>query len=272
MVEESEMETLCNLFFELSNEDRMRILLRLQEKPSKLTHLSRELGLTVQESSRQLSRLGEVGLVSKDPEGLFHVTLYGGQAMSLLPGLSFLSRHKAYFESHTVAPLPEPFLPRIGELIGASFIGDTIVAISSVERMAQEAEEYIWNITSQYVVSPSGYQIYSEALDRGVQMRLIEREGYSAPPEILERVPPEVVEAFVNQRAQGRILDRVLKRIDINLYMTEKEVGLLAFPLQDGGFDYLGFRSDDPGVHGWCKDLFEHYWDRGARRTEFFMV
>ena len=34
MIQVPNMEKLCNLFFELSNEDRMRILLRLQEEPS----------------------------------------------------------------------------------------------------------------------------------------------------------------------------------------------------------------------------------------------
>ncbi len=63
------MERLCSLFFELSNEDRLSILLKLMDEPMKLTHLSRELGLTVQESSRQLARLTGIDLVTKDPDG-----------------------------------------------------------------------------------------------------------------------------------------------------------------------------------------------------------
>ena len=40
------MERLCDLLFEVSNEDRLRILIRLGEGPMNVTGLSRELGIT----------------------------------------------------------------------------------------------------------------------------------------------------------------------------------------------------------------------------------
>ena len=63
------MESLCNLFFELSNEDRLRIFFQLEGKALRMTHLSRELDLTIQETSRHLSRLSEKKLIQKDVEG-----------------------------------------------------------------------------------------------------------------------------------------------------------------------------------------------------------
>ena len=50
------MENLCDLLFEVSNKDRLRILLQLDEEAMNVTRLSRELGLTTQESSRHLAR------------------------------------------------------------------------------------------------------------------------------------------------------------------------------------------------------------------------
>ena len=43
----------------------------------------------------------------------------------------------------------------------------------------------------------------------------------------------------------GLLEFRVLRRVDVFLYMTEKEVCALAFPNLDGRFDYLGFTSTD---------------------------
>ena len=40
------MERLCDIFFELSNEDRLDILYKLQEDHMKGTSLSRELNIT----------------------------------------------------------------------------------------------------------------------------------------------------------------------------------------------------------------------------------
>jgi DNA-binding transcriptional ArsR family regulator len=63
------MEDLCNLLFEVSNEDRLRILLQLDKEALNATNLSKELDLTIQESSRHLSRLSRVKLIQKDVEG-----------------------------------------------------------------------------------------------------------------------------------------------------------------------------------------------------------
>ena len=85
------MESLCDLFFELSNEERLRIFLLLDEKTLKMTHISRELDLTVQETSRHLSRLSDKMLIRKNVEGFHSLTSYGEQIFGLIPGFKFFS-------------------------------------------------------------------------------------------------------------------------------------------------------------------------------------
>nr|MBC8462754.1 hypothetical protein [Candidatus Bathyarchaeota archaeon] len=46
------IESLCDLFFEFSNDDRLRMLRRLQQDHMTVTSLSKELELTTQETSR----------------------------------------------------------------------------------------------------------------------------------------------------------------------------------------------------------------------------
>ncbi len=109
------MERLCDLLFEVSNEDRLRILLRLGEGPMNVTGLSRELGVTTQEASRHLSRLGETGLTVKDPEGFHRITPYG--ELTLVQDLDFTSRHRDYFRTHVLSGIPGEFVSRMGELV-----------------------------------------------------------------------------------------------------------------------------------------------------------
>jgi len=55
------MESLCDLLFEMSNEDRLGLLRRLEEGALNITGLSRTLGIANQEVSRHAARLAEVG-------------------------------------------------------------------------------------------------------------------------------------------------------------------------------------------------------------------
>jgi len=104
------MERLCSLFFELSNEDRLNIILKMMDEPKKLTHIANELDLTVQECSRQLSRLTDIDLVTKDPDGFFVLQPYGRHAFRLFPGFQYLTEHVEYFNKHTLTGLPEKFM------------------------------------------------------------------------------------------------------------------------------------------------------------------
>lgn len=101
------MERLCDLLFEISNEDRLRILILLCGGPTNVTGLSKELGVTTQEASRHLSRLGDIGLTEKDSEGLHHITPYGELTLSQIRDLRFTSKHREYFSTHDLSRLPD---------------------------------------------------------------------------------------------------------------------------------------------------------------------
>ena len=59
------MEALCDLLFELSNEDRLGILTRLHGEATNVTGLAKRLDLTLQECSRHVSRLIDTRIVSR---------------------------------------------------------------------------------------------------------------------------------------------------------------------------------------------------------------
>jgi predicted transcriptional regulator len=264
------MGNLCDILFELSNEDRLEILLRLVEEPSNLTNISKRLDLSTQEVSRHVFRLTDVKLTRKDSEGIIHVNPVGRLLLTQMRDMELVSRHMDYFNLHRTEHLPVEFTSRLGELTNATYVDDVMVALHNMENVIAEAEEYVCFMTDQYPANV--YSLVAEAMERGVVLYAIEREGYSAPLQILEDVPEDVKEAIVRLRSKGFAVDRLLPDVDIYIFMTEKEVASVAFPLLSGRFDYLGFTSKDPQVRSWCHDLFEHYWETARPRTEFFII
>lgn len=109
------MESLCELLFEASNEDRLRILQQIRDSPSSTSSLAKDLNLSSQETSRHARRLTEVGLTKRDPDGLFRATEYGKLFLKQLQGPTLISKHREYFTAHTL-PIPDAFIARIGEL------------------------------------------------------------------------------------------------------------------------------------------------------------
>ncbi len=104
------MERLSDLYFELSNEDRLRILGSLLARPNTVTGLSRELDLTNQECSRHLSRLAEAKLTRRSPGGDYSITPYGALSLELQGSQGFAAEHLDYFNTHALGGVPSGLL------------------------------------------------------------------------------------------------------------------------------------------------------------------
>ncbi|UCH58091.1 MAG: hypothetical protein JSV18_04130 [Candidatus Bathyarchaeota archaeon] len=249
------------MLFEASNEDRLAILMRLDGEAMNVTGLSHALGLTTQEASRHLYRLVEVGLATRDQEGLFHLTSYGRLVLKQMSGMMFTTRHRDYFASHSHESLPQEFLARLGELQGSNYMGDPMVSIYRIEGIVREAEEYVWSIN--FPMPMSVFPILRQAFDRGVSLRLMAPKDYEVHPLIKGALSREDQDAILRAEATGLMEERFLERMDIVIWMSEREVALIALPKPDGSFDLLGFSSEEERSHKWCWDLFQHYWERG---------
>ena len=89
-------ENFSNLLFELSSTDRLDILFLLRKTPLKLSHISKKLDFTVQETSRNITRLSEAKMIRKEVDGAFYLTPYGEEALNLLSGFKFLFKNIFY--------------------------------------------------------------------------------------------------------------------------------------------------------------------------------
>jgi len=262
------VEHLCNIFFELSNEDRLEILFKLQEDHMKVTMLSRELEITTQECSRHIARLSEAKLVEKDPEGFFNLTQYGRASLKLIPSWRFISEHSDYFNTHSLEKIPSEFVCRIGELRKSEPTENVMVTFHIVESLIKNAEEYVWLMHDQYLLNT--LPLLRERLEKGVTVRTFEPQTME-PKRILDPMRPHYIDEddeifFMKVWESGQVSTRFSDDIEAFLYVSEKEA-VIAFPLSDGSFDYLGFYSKDPSMRRFCRDLFDSCWEKGVPLT-----
>ncbi len=110
------MKSLYDLLFEISSEERTKILLLLQKDHLRLSAIAKKEDSTVTEVSRHLQRLSDTMLIQKDADGLYYLTKYGELTLSMLDGLNFISAKKQYFLEHDAFVLPREFIHRLGEL------------------------------------------------------------------------------------------------------------------------------------------------------------
>lgn len=250
--------SLSDLFFELSNETRVEILNLLSTKPMRLTDISKSLDLPAQEISRQLSRLDKMSMVSRDSDGLYHITPYSLHVLALIPGFDFFYKHREYFTEHTLEKLPFTFINRIGELNQCSYQHDIMTILHKLEGTLQEAEQYI-HIMLDQIVSHT-MPILEEKVKTGVEFYFITNRNINPPPGVWNRFRVTPKELSDPQLLDTRFIDDV----PLGLVLTEKEVGLISFKTAENDIDYTGFSSMDASAHSWAYDVFEYYWAQAS--------
>ena len=102
------------LFFVLSNGDRMKLLSEIKSQELRLTDLAERLSASVQETSKHLGRLVECKLIEKNSGGMYELTPFGKLTFGTLPSLEFVSQRRKYFLTHDISFLPQEMLLRIG--------------------------------------------------------------------------------------------------------------------------------------------------------------
>ena len=254
------LEKLSEYFFELSNEERLRILQVLSREPSTLTRLSEKLDIRNQQCSRHLTRLSSNGFVTKDMEGNYVLTPFGDLALAQISGPLFSVKYRDYFKDHMVTVLPVEFLMRIGELGEMKYVDDVMVVFRNIENMFKNADEETFRITDRYMMI-----IVKESLaatQRGVRLKIITPKDMEYPPDV------EQLSTFEEPWRKRLHETKEVDKVNVFLAMSEKEVAALAFPTLDGKFDYKGFRSEDPSSIRWCRDLFDYYWAKSGQNED----
>lgn len=236
-----------SLFFELSNEDRIRILIGMKKKPQRLVDISKEMGIKIQEASRHINRLSRARLLSRDENNHYRLTPFGEAVLFLLGGLKFALKNADIFKDHSLLFLPPKFVSRIGELKDYRRVDEFMESFDRILGLLSRAEKYIHIVSDQILLN--AVSIIRGRVLSGVEYKILLPEDMPLPPDI-KPIPLTI----------GKVYRRTMKEVSVFILATEKEA-LLFLPDLNGKIDFsMLLCSRDSSFHDWCEDLFQFYW------------
>lgn len=250
-------------FLELSSEQRLSIVLKLQQSKSKVSVVAKELGATMPEVFRNFERLAKADIISKDADGYYSLTTYGRTICSQIPSLLFVSGSKKYFKTHDFGGIPQKFVQRIGALSqGKHYKGFTRV-LEQWKNICENSQEYIYDILSEE--PPDLMEPMISKAKSGIKINSIFSVSTVIPKDRQKIIEKLGVKKLVSD---GIIERRLLKQVGVVVVLNEKEACVM-FPSTGGETDMSEtFYSDDPMFHEWCLDYFRYCWSSAEPFSE----
>ena len=251
-----------SLLFEVSNEIRHRILLFLEDKAMRITEIAKELDLNHPEIRRHITRLRDIGLISRDVEGYYHLTPYGEASIILFQEFEFLSANSLYFENHSLSGIPAQYLKRIGELRKTMSLTNAIDYFRYSDNLLRESKEYVLLLVDQFPINSLPAIVNS--IERGVKFKIIETKERILNPD-LNALTSSESQALNRTRSTPLTEQKMIDKVPVNLFISENSC-VLAFPTRDGEYDFKGFYGTNDSTLNWSKDLFQYYWSGAEYR------
>lgn len=241
------MESVADLLFEFTNEDRLAILELLSTNPASLTNIYKTLKLKPPETSRHLTRLLEKGLISKAPNGYYSLTTVGFASHSLLSGYRFLNDNKEYFNEHSLELIPMSLMLRIGELEGAVFLDDVLSSIYEAEKLVTESKRYTHSFSDQ--IPMNILPKLEKMKEQEIEFQVIFPNNMSPPKD------------YVSKASYEGVINKYRDSIPAYLAVNENRA-LIGFNYKDGRVDHRIFDVRHETGRLWCEELFQYYWTR----------
>ena len=251
-------EDMAQVLFEIASEQRLSIIMKLNEKKLKITQMTKELGATVPEVFRNFSRLEKAGLIEKETDGNFHLTLYGKTVYSQIPSLAFMSENKKFFRDHDFGDIPLKFIHRIGSLADSKIINGTVKVLQQWKNIYKNADKYIFNILVEVPYLLDMIEPLVMKLNKNIPVKTI----FSDSPIITEERDEMHSKINFKKFIDNDLLQRKMKKnVKVMMIFNEKEAGIL-FPRTKGDVDMSKmFFSSEELFHEWCLDYFEYCWN-----------
>ncbi len=258
-------EKIASEFFEIGSEQRLNIILHLNEKTWSISALAKELEATITEVHRNFGRLQKAGLILKNLDGTYHLTVFGTLICSQIPAIAFVSNNKKYFENHNFGALPTKFYHRVGELYEQKYIKGFVRVLEKWKDVHNNATQYIYNILTEVPYSKDIIDIVEEKLSNKIKIHTVFAENTIIPE---ERKTIFKIKNFNKFIKEDLLVRRMIKQVSVVVLLNEKE-SCIIFPNQNGEPDLSEmFYSTDPQFHERCLDYFEHFWKNSTSFQE----
>ncbi len=256
MEQSSDMTFLASeLFMELASETRLSILASLNERPAKLSSLSREVNTSVQDVYRNLNRMVQEGLIRR-ADGMFYITEYGMSVMMQIPDYMFVKKHKKYFEEHTLTSVfPDKFLQRIGALNNCKTVSSATAVFQSLKKMQSSATKSLKIIVSQ--AWPEEGEIFIDRANHGVKILSIVGQNTIFPKNVIENIIPKISTLV----SKGLMERRMIDKVRVAVFIIDDRTAALTFPNREYEVDMTTlFVGKDSNFCEWCSDYFDYVW------------
>jgi len=241
-------------FLEISSEQRLEILLRLNDARSKPSVLATEIDATISEVFRNIKRLVKSELITKDVDGFYQTTPYGKMVCRQITSFSFISNNKKYFSNHNFDALPPKFVQRIGALSGGKHIRGFTKVMECWQEIIDNSQKYIYGIISEE--TPELILKITKKAKSGVKINSIFMESSLVPKNRKKLVDSLGVRNLV----QSGIIERKMgKGLSVIVISNEKQACVL-FPIGDEADLKECFYGNDESFVEWCVDYFRYVW------------
>ena len=170
--------------------------------------------------------------------------------------IGFLSKHKKYFQNHTIANLPERSIPSIDVMKTCEFIDGTVQVLNKWESMMNNSSKYLKFIVAIYPLE--SISLVASKITDGVRISYIFGSNTLIPygrSEMLKKVN------WDDKISSGMVERKMTDMVSMMLLITEKEAAI-SFADFDGNVDVNStFYGNDHLFHSWCHDIFAYTWD-----------
>jgi predicted transcriptional regulator len=232
--------------FELSHPERLKILHILDEKPMRLSHISKELDITTAEVSRHLDRLGNARLIERDPDSNYNLTPFAIIVLSEMANFDFLIENVEYFLSHDMVSIPD-HLHWYNAMSKGEFRGGTLEISSMIKETSANAKKYVYVMSEE--VMRVLVELDCQKHDSGVIFKKIYPKGTDFPPEYMDRL-------------DDTFQLRTMEKLPLALKMNEKIAGVALHDMSGKVDLSMGLVGEEESFRKWVGAIFDYYWGK----------
>jgi predicted transcriptional regulator len=235
-----------SLMFELSHQERLKMLNMLKDNPMRLSELSKKLDVTTAEVSRHMERLVKARLVDKNGDNYYRLTSFAYMILTEFSNIEYLTQNIDFFLHHNLNSLP-PELQWFAAMADGEFVEGALEVTSQIWEHNVRAKKYVYVMSDQ--IMRAMVDITCEKIDSGVNVRKIYRNDSEIPSEYLKR-----------NRENHEI--RTLDDIPLAMILTDKDVGI-SFRGDNGHIDFsTSIKGENEEFRRWAAAIFEYFWKK----------
>ncbi len=252
-------------FLELASEQRLNIIKNLAKNKLNISKLADIIDATKPEIHRNVTRLTKAGLIEKNIDGDYGLSVYGNAVLAQIPSLTFFTENKQFFKNHTLGNLEDKFIQRIGALENKKHVKGYVKTLEKWRQIQENAEKYIYNILSEVPYSGDIIEVISKQLKNDLHIRSVFSDKVIVPEDRKKIFEERDFQKYVKS---GNLERKIKKNVTVVVLVTDKESAAF-FPNIEGTTDLSEmFYSSNAKFREWCYDYFTWCWDNGTNFQE----